>query len=176
MESSMTEALAMRAETQQLAINRLTDEFATLADQTADALSIVQSATTLVPAADRWASPDQQVHPWCLRDLDDVGREQLLRTVVDWVEWLLTRYPLASALSPCWLDHPEMVEEIVAAHQAWAAAYRGADASPYGPAEWHERWLPGLEQRLTTRWKARRCDEGHRPTPVRTPLTQGATA
>lgn len=166
------EVLTMRVETQQLAINRLTDELATLADQTADALTIVVDAS----AADRWSTPAEQPRPWCLRDLDEVSRERLLRTVAEWVEWLLTRYPLASAMPPCWLDHPEMVEEMVAAQQAWASAYRGADASPYGPAEWHERWLPGLEQRLTTRWKARRCEDGHRPTPVRTSLTQVATA
>jgi len=169
------EALAMRVETQQLAINRLTDELATLADQTADALTVAKAATVEV-LADRWAPSDQQARPWCLRDLDEVARERLLRTVADWIEWLLTRYPLSHAMPPCWPDHPEMVEEIVAAHQAWTSAYRSSDASPYGPAEWHERWLPGLEQRLTTRWKARRCEDGHRPTLVRIQLTQKETA
>jgi len=32
------------------------------------------------------------------------------------------------------------------------------------PAEWHERWLPGLELGLTRRWKSRRCVGSHHPT------------
>ncbi|HWL97367.1 MAG TPA: hypothetical protein VNP20_08475, partial [Nocardioidaceae bacterium] len=34
-------------------------------------------------------------------------------------------------------------------------------ASPYAPGEWHDRWLPGLEHRLATRWKTGRCTELH---------------
>lgn len=155
--------LRLTVEVQQLAINRLTGELAALADQVTEAAAGLQDQIgDLVTNGRATASPPSA--GWCWRDLDDTERRRLLAEVADWLTWLVGRYPLAASIPPCWHRHPEMVEEIIAAHRAWAAAYRSPGASPTAPAEWHERWLPGLEQRLTGRWKSRRCDDGHHPT------------
>lgn len=45
------------------------------------------------------------------------------------------------------------------------AAWRGAFTEPETPsdaaAEWHDRWLPGLERHLAERWRTGRCDAEH---------------
>lgn len=142
---SQFDVLATQVEIQQLAINRLTEELAALAAQTAEARAVVPAQTVDSPiAVDRWLARGESARPWCLYELDAMGRERLVASVVEWLDWLLERYPLRAVIPTCWAEHPEMVEELVAAHAAWQAAYCSDDASPYAPAEWHERWLPGL--------------------------------
>ena len=160
------EDLRLTVEVQQLAINRLTTEVAALTDRLADDTAALQDQlASLVASTAAPPKPGGDVpRPWSWRDLDEPSRVQLLRDVGGWLDWMLQRYPVATVVPSCWAQHPEMVEELVAAHRAWLAAYRSPEASPYAAAEWHDRWLPGLEQRLTHRWKSRRCDDGHQPT------------
>lgn len=167
------EDLRLRVDVHQLGINRLTAEATKLAEQLTEVRDGLQDQIgDLVGRASRDGDPAdgsgraEAARPWNWRDLDEPGRLVLMREVGGWVDWLLQRYPLTATIPPCWAKHPEMVEELIAAHRAWTAAYRSPNATAYAAAEWHDRWLPGLEQRLVHRWKSRRCDDGHQPSTI----------
>lgn len=166
------EQLRLTVAAQQLAINRLSDELRSMADQTADGLAGIRDRVgALRGGADRTAEAPQRFS-W--RDLGAEEATRLMAELHDWVGWLVTRYPLGESIPACWAVHPEMVEELTAAYAAWQGAYREPFASATAPAEWHDRWLPGLGYRLTHRWKARRCDAGHQPRPTAQPAGPAA--
>ena len=147
-------ALQTTVEIQQIGLNRLSDQVRQLTEQ----LSHPPPATTQ-DAAD--ALDGDKPMPWNWRHLPERQAAALCRELADWLTWLHSRYPLAETIPACWWRHPEIVEELTAAHAAWKAAYTSPGASPYAPGEWHDRWLPGLEHRLATRWKTGRCTEHH---------------
>ncbi|MGH3356647.1 MAG: hypothetical protein ACRDOJ_12175 [Nocardioidaceae bacterium] len=163
---SVDEVAALQAtvEIHQLSLNRLSAEVRQLTDrltqQDAHAANTMEAADAGADASKEDGNDDKPA-PWCWRHLPDRQASALWRELADWLTWLHTRYPLAESLPSCWWRHPDVVEEITAAHAAWKAAYTSTGASPYGPGEWHERWLPGLEHRLATRWKTGRCTEAH---------------
>jgi hypothetical protein len=148
-------ALQATVEVQQIGLNRLSAEVR----QLTDLLTQQPPAAAAEGATD--AGDGEKPAPWNWRHLHERQAAALWRELADWLTWLHTRYPLADTIPGCWWRHPEMVEELTAAHAAWKAAYQSPGASPYAPGEWHDRWLPGLEQRLTGRWKTGRCTEHH---------------
>jgi hypothetical protein len=163
-------ALQATVEIQQLSLNRLSAEVRRLTDLLSTPPAADEPEATPKQAA---GEAQDKPAPWCWRDLPPHQAAALWRELADWLAWLHTRYPLAETIPGCWWRHPELVEELTAAHAAWKAAYTSPGASPYGPGEWHDRWLPGLEQRLTTRWKTGRCTDHHQdrsPTAYGTPI------
>jgi hypothetical protein len=156
---------------QQIGLNRLADQVRTLTT-----LLQHQAAGQDVPPAAPPGDPTgtgRRAAPWCWRGITPDRATALWTELADWVGWLHTRYPLAELLPGCWWRHPELVEELTAAHEAWKFANTSPGANPYGPAEWHDRYLPGLEHRLATRWKTRRCAQTHhstQPSSYGTPL------
>jgi len=166
------EQLRLTVAAQQLAINRLSEELRSVADQTADGLAGIRDRLgALRGGADR---PGEAPQRFSWRDLGAEEATGLMAELHDWVGWLAARYPLGEAIPDCWTVHPEMVEELTATYAAWLGAYREPFAAATAPAEWHDRWLPGLEHRLTHRWKARRCDTGHQPRPTAKPAVHSA--
>jgi hypothetical protein len=161
------EVAALRAtvEVQQLGLNRLSAEVRQLTDQLTDLVAHQPPAATVDAAADGATDTGEgeKPAPWSWRHLPERQAAALWRELADWLTWLHTRYPLAETIPACWWRHPEIVEELTAAHAAWKAAYTSPGASPYAPGEWHDRWLPGLEHRLATRWRTGRCTEAHQP-------------
>ena len=145
-------ALQATVEIQQISLNRLSTEVRQLTER------LVHREPA--HAADGTDADKETPAPWCWRDLPDRQAAALWRELADWLAWLHSRYPLADSIPTCWWRHPEVVE-VTAAYAAWKAAYTSTGASPYGPGEWHDRWLPGLEHRLATRWKTGRCVEHH---------------
>lgn len=102
---------------------------------------------------------------WNWRALDRDAAAELWQELAEWVAWLHERYPLGDVLPQCWWRHPELVEELTAALAAWQAAYEMPGANPAASAEWHDRWLPGLEHRLVHRWRTGRCTPTHTDRP-----------
>jgi hypothetical protein len=148
-------ALQATVEVQQVGLNRLSAEVRQLAELLAH-----QSPASVVDGVT--ASGDgEKPGPWTWRNLPERQAAGLWRELADWLAWLHSRYPIAETVPACWWRHPEIVEELTAANAAWKAAYQSPGASPYAPGEWHDRWLPGLEHRLATRWKTGRCTEHH---------------
>lgn len=148
-------ALQATVEIQQIGLNRLSDQVRKLQEQ----LAHQPPATATEGAAD--TLDGDKPTPWTWRHLPERQAAALWRELADWLTWLHSRYPLADTIPACWWRHPEIVEELTAALAAWKAAYQSPGASPYAPGEWHDRWLPGLEHRLATRWKTGRCTEYH---------------
>jgi hypothetical protein len=159
---------------QQIGLNRLAEQVRALT-------ALLQEEAAAGHDGQPAAAPDdaatgtagRRAAPWCWRGITADRATALWTELADWVGWLHTRYPLAEVLPGCWWRHPELVEELTAAHEAWKFANTSPGANPYGPAEWHDRYLPGLEHRLATRWKTRRCAQTHhstQPSSYGTPL------
>jgi hypothetical protein len=151
---------------QQIGLNRLAEQvraLTTLLQQQATA-GHDGGQPAAAPGDDTGGTAGRRAAPWCWRGITPDRATALWTELADWVAWLHTRYPLAEVLPGCWWRHPELVEELTAAHEAWKFANTSPGANPYGPAEWHDRYLPGLEHRLATRWKTRRCAQTHQPT------------
>jgi hypothetical protein len=69
--------------------------------------------------------------------------------LVTWVRGvLLVTYPVANELPACWYRHQVAVEELSWLRQTWRAAYLIPSAPPKDAGDWHDRWLPGVLQRL----------------------------
>lgn len=100
---------------------------------------------------------------WCWRHLGPKAQRELWSQLTDWVDWLRGRYPLAKKIPPCWPEHPEIVEELIALWLAWQHAYADAGAPLTAAAEWHDHWLPGLLHRLEHGPHALNCSAGHEP-------------
>ncbi len=152
---SSTDGLRHMLEAQQADINALFDDVRDLADAVAG-------------LADQLGNrgPDESARgttPWCWRDLSTEAAEALWTGLTEWVAWFRSRYPVAEQLPACWAQHPELVEELTALHAVWKAAYRDPDAHPTAPAEFHDRWLPGVLVRVKE-WGVH-CAIEHRPRP-----------
>jgi hypothetical protein len=148
-------ALQATVDVQQIGLNRLSAEVRQLTELVAH-----QPPSAIIDGATDSGDCDKPAS-WTWRNLPERQAAALWRELADWLAWLHSRYPVAETIPACWWRHPEIVEELTAAHAAWTAAYQSPGASPYAPGEWHDRWLPGLEHRLATRWKTGRCTEHH---------------
>lgn len=91
----------------------------------------------------------------CWVDLDAEAAHNAWTRLHTWVgDVLLTRYPHITTsgarpqLPPCWYRHPAAVEELSWLHTVWCRAYRTPDVSPTEAADWHDKWLPRLLERL----------------------------
>lgn len=80
----------------------------------------------------------------CWAELDADAAQKAWEQLVDWLcGVLIVRYPSsASALRPCWFQHPELVENLTWLHNAWTLAYRDPNSPISLAADWHIYWLP----------------------------------
>ncbi len=91
-----------------------------------------------------------------------VAWEALGRWVTDVLcdQYRLTRLELPD----CWPVHPRAVRELAWLRTSYHAGAR-PEAGPFGPAEWHTRWLPGALKNLSVAIDPRECAPGrHRLT------------
>jgi hypothetical protein len=103
---------------------------------------------------------------WCWRDLGPHAQTELMNQLDSWTAWLRHRYPLARKIPACWAQHPELLEELTALWLAWQAAYQQPDAPLTAPADWHDRWLPGVLHRLEHGPFALDCSDSHASRPT----------
>lgn len=61
-----------------------------------------------------------------------------------WVRKVWTRY---QRLTACWVWHPVVVAELLAAQASWSSA-TSSEASADGLSAWHDRWQPGAAHRI----------------------------
>jgi hypothetical protein len=94
-------------------------------------------------------SPAEGVRSWLRLAEDQAAVEQVLSELLPWMQTTYLRYGDArEALPPCWLWHPEIVEELLWLMDAWTAAYQGPDASNKLVGDWHDRQRPGVTKRV----------------------------
>jgi len=67
------------------------------------------------------------------------------------------------ALTPCWMFHGEVVEDLLWLRASWMAAHRDPEAKPHHAADLHERWLPSTMTRIRRQFGSDICGfENHR--------------
>jgi len=165
MTDSETDPLARQLLKQAEAIARLRQDLDRLAEEMTDTLAnlLVRGETVEATPPDRPGG--MGVTSWCWRDLGPTGTEALWKELTDWVAWIRHRYPLARKIPGCWAEHPELVEELTALWLAWQGAYQDRDAALTAPADWHDRWLPGVLHRVEHGPFATDCAAKHQARP-----------
>jgi hypothetical protein len=100
-------------------------------------------------AAKRSASEGETVRSWLRLSEDEAAAKAVLSELVPWMQTVYLRYGDArETLPPCWLWHPEIVEELLWLMDAWNAASFGPDASLRLVGDWHDRQRPGVMRRV----------------------------
>jgi hypothetical protein len=155
------EPLARQLVQQAQLIARLRHDLDELASETTDSYADILTRLDDLDRVRSTATPTA----WCWRNLGPEGQNELWQELKTWVGWLTSRYPIARKLPSCWTKHPEVVEELTALWLAWHGAYETADPQLTAPADWHDRWLPGLLQRLERGAFAIPCGTDHEPRP-----------
>jgi hypothetical protein len=82
--------------------------------------------------------------------MNDTEHADALRDLARWVSAiLLRRYPAtAPILPPCWPAHPAAVEELDWLYWDWTSWALEPEARSRDAADWHDRWLPGVQARI----------------------------
>jgi hypothetical protein len=93
---------------------------------------------------------------WCV---DQAEGEVMLAGLREWVDTFLCRhYPdYLTRLPRCWASHPTAVWELSTLRAEWQRIYDDEDDRDLrGALDWHDRYLPGVINRLAGSMK---CDE-----------------
>ena len=107
----------------------------------------------LTPQAPGAAKSSGSTNGWTVWRAEQALLHARMDELRPWVAWLNdtiaeAHCPRRSPLPPCWEDHPGAVEELLALHAAWCAAYLG-DRDNDAMTAWHDRWVgPALNRVL----------------------------
>jgi hypothetical protein len=88
---------------------------------------------------------------WFWLTMSEQERSDKFSELSDWVETVLrAQYPdyLAAQVRPCWPNHAEAKWELAWLYQLWSVAYLAERRVPKDAADWHDRWAPGVVERL----------------------------
>lgn len=135
------------------AVSRLNDAVAALGNTVASFEDLL-TRLAAKPGSSRGEASDssdlQPVRSWLrLPEHDEATVEAVLSELLPWMEATYLRYATArETLPPCWLWHPEIVEELLWLMDAWTAAYEGEEASNKLVGDWHDRQRPGVTRRI----------------------------
>jgi hypothetical protein len=103
--------------------------------------------------------------PWCYHDPPPVDGVDVLPT---WVAWWNLRYAphdRTKRIPYCWPEHGGLAAEIATLAHTWRKAFDDTKANTDAAQMWHDRWLPGFQQRMRT-WAPADCfDDNHKPGP-----------
>jgi hypothetical protein len=138
-----------------------------LADQLARLSAVV---ATLQPADPDDDTPQGAIWEWTSLTAEEAT--DAWRRLAEWVDSvLLPRTPgffkgrrgagagLGSPVwAPCWVMHPDVVDDVTMLYATWHHAYHDAEAIPTRAAEWRDRWLPGALGRIADALKD--CHKG----------------
>jgi hypothetical protein len=134
------------------AVARLNDTVASLGNTVAsfeEMLTRLAAKPSTTRAAAASSSDVEPVRSWLRLPEDQAAAEAVLSELLPWMESTYLRYATArETLPPCWLWHPEIVEELLWLMDAWAAAYEGEEASNKLVGDWHDRQRPGVTRRI----------------------------
>jgi hypothetical protein len=128
----------------------------TQAGTLADAAGLAQEVTRLSAAitgqgtrpGDRYVPAHPRQPVWAA--MNDTEHADALRDLARWVTAILLRsYPAtAPILPPCWPAHPAAVEELDWLYWDWTNWALEPEARSRDAADWHDRWLPGVQTRI----------------------------
>lgn len=95
--------------------------------------------------------------------LSDEERASQWNELAIWLKGTIPQHlpVIAQALTKCWRDHANVIDELTMLHATWKSAYATPGAKPSEAAAWLERWAPGVERRIQAALKE--CRQGHEP-------------
>jgi hypothetical protein len=135
------------------AVARLNDTVASLGNTVASFEDLLTRLATK-PSSGRGKATDsgegEPMRSWLrLPEHDERAIQAVLSELLPWMESIYLPYATArETLPPCWLWHPEIVEELLWLMDAWTAAYDGEEASNKLVGDWHDRQRPGVTRRI----------------------------
>ncbi|MFG1818276.1 hypothetical protein ACGFIF_31240 [Kribbella sp. NPDC049174] len=135
------------------AVARLNDTVASLGNTIASFEDLLTRLAAAKPSSSRGKAADassvEPVRSWLRLPEDSAAVEAVLSELLPWMETTYLRYATArETLPPCWLWHPEIVEELLWLMDAWIAAYDSDEASNKLVGDWHDRQRPGVTRRI----------------------------
>jgi hypothetical protein len=116
-----------------------------------DLADVVNHLTETLSTPQQGKAKDQAepVRSWLTLPEDQAAVEAVLAELLPWMQLVYLQYGDAQAtLPPCWLWHPEIVEELVWLMDAWTFAFQGPEASNKLVGDWHDRQRPGVMRRV----------------------------
>ncbi|GAA3144699.1 hypothetical protein JOF29_005701 [Kribbella aluminosa] len=158
-ETLTRDVVAMKTGMQQTAsktaVARLNDTVTSLGNTVASFEDLL-TRIAATPAGARKAassadsSDEEPMRSWLrLPEHDQAAVEAVLSELLPWMESVYLRYATGrDTLPPCWLWHPEIVEELLWLMDAWTTAYEGEEASNKLVGDWHDRQRPGVTRRI----------------------------
>jgi hypothetical protein len=156
-ESLTRDVAAMKQGLQQTAsktaVTRLAETVTTLGNTVASFEDLLTRLTAKPGSGGNTTADDagevEPVRSWLRLPEDTAAVEAVLSELLPWMETTYLRYSTArESLPPCWLWHPEIVEELLWLMDAWTAAYEGPEASNKLVGDWHDRQRPGVTRRI----------------------------
>ncbi|TCM35118.1 hypothetical protein [Kribbella sp. VKM Ac-2568] len=152
-ESLTRDVAAMKTGLQQTAskaaVTRLGDTVASLGNTVASFEDLLSRIAAKPGKGKAEPSSAEPVRSWLRLPEDQAAAETVLSELLPWMQTTYLRYATArEALPPCWLWHPEIVEELLWLMDAWAGAYEGPEASNKLVGDWHDRQRPGVTRRI----------------------------
>ena len=146
----------------QAALRGEVDDLTTVVDEIGVQLSAVADLLCA-----RATSGGADINGWTSRSANLDLHAERLDQLTQWLEWanatfLPARTPSRSRPVPdCWRNHPGVVEELLALHAAWVAAYTTTDPNDTMIA-WHDRWVEPCMTRVYSTYALSSCLEtGH---------------
>lgn len=98
-------------------------------------------------------------NPWTAYGSTLEDHQQRLAAAAVWLEWanpVLITPRAGHPIAPCWTRHPGAVEEVLALHAAWTAAYV-SDGPNDAMIAFHDRWLEPCIKRVHGTYQVRAC-------------------
>ncbi|MEU8226165.1 hypothetical protein [Kribbella sp. NPDC048915] len=143
----------LRQTASKTAVARLNDTVATLGNTVAAFEDLLTRLATKPSSGSKAAAGGSSVEPvrsWLrLPESDEAVVQAVLSELLPWMESIYLRYATArETLPPCWLWHPEIVEELLWLMDAWTTAYESDEASNKLVGDWHDRQRPGVTRRI----------------------------
>ncbi|GAB3812730.1 hypothetical protein [Kribbella italica] len=133
-------------------VRRLEETVTSLGNTVASFEDMLTRLTAKPVGAGSSAEAAREVEPvrsWLRLPADRSAVEAVLSELLPWMEATYLRYATArEELPPCWLWHPEIVEELLWLMDAWTLAYEGPEASTKLVGDWHDRQRPGVTRRI----------------------------
>lgn len=100
-----------------------------------------------------------QPAPWCYHQPPPFENVDVLPT---WVAWWNLRYgpqEHTKRIPDCWEQHGGLAAEVATLAFTWQRAFHDTKANTDAAQMWHDRWLPGFLQRMTS-WVPADCFDG----------------
>lgn len=110
---------------------------------------------------------------WVWSAMEPAERQERLRELAVWVDWLRTTFELHNSIPTCWYRHSPVVEHLTALYAGWIRTYAGEQVPGRELAE--VDWINALHA-LTPRLQLAACAAGQHEEPPPMPRERPGAA